>query len=116
MGNTVSWLFGDDDGKRHADLGYRDEAAAVDLKTQCERYRQRAGEAAQRSHDLLAQSQAAWQRGDKKGAKELSDLGKAEKAQVEELNRRAARAIFRENNAHRDDYTIDLHGLFVKVT
>ena len=34
---------------------------------------------------------------------------------MEELNRRAARAIFRENNAHRDEYTIDLHGLFVKV-
>ena len=38
-----------------------------------------------------------------------------QKADVEELNRRAARAIFRENNAHRDEYTIDLHGLFVKV-
>ena len=34
---------------------------------------------------------------------------------MEELNRRAARAIFRENNEHRDDHTIDLHGLFVKV-
>ena len=39
----------------------------------------------------------------------------SQKADVEELNRRAARAIFRENNAHRDEYTIDLHGLFVKV-
>ena len=57
-----------------------------------------------------------WKRGDKKSAKELSDLGKAEKAQVEDLNRRAARAIFRENNQHRDEHTIDLHGLFVKVS
>ena len=60
-------------------------------------------------------SQVAWQRGDKKRAKELSDLKKAEKANVEQYNRLAARAIFRENNAHRDEYTIDLHGLFVKV-
>ena len=35
---------------------------------------------------------------------------------MEDLNRRAARAIFRENNEHRDEHTIDLHGLFVKVS
>ena len=59
MGNTASWLFGSDDGgKCHGDYHYNDEAT-VDLRAQGERYRQRAGEAAKRSHDLLAQSQAS---------------------------------------------------------
>ena len=58
MGNTASWLFGDDGDKRHGDYQYNDEAS-LDLRAQGERYRQRAGEAAKRSRDLLALSQAS---------------------------------------------------------
>ena len=59
MGNTTSWLFGGDDGgKGHGDYHYSDEAS-LDLRAQSERYRQRAGEAAKRSQNLLAQSQAS---------------------------------------------------------
>ena len=56
MGNTVSWLLGDND-KHHAHVDYRHDDEAVDLRAQGERYRQRAGEAKKRSQDLLAQSQ-----------------------------------------------------------
>ena len=35
---------------------------------------------------------------------------------MEDFNRKAQAAIFKENNAHRGDYTIDLHGLYVKVS
>ena len=40
---------------------------------------------------------------------------KAERADMELYNRLAACAIFREYNAHLDEYTIDLHGLFIEV-
>ena len=59
MGNTVSWLIGgdsDDSYRRYQHHEVPDKA--VDLTEQCERYRQRAGEASKRSQDLSAQSQA----------------------------------------------------------
>ena len=54
---------------------------------------------------MVVCSQAAWQRRDRKRAKELSNLKKAERASVELYNGLAACAIFRENNALLDEYT-----------
>ena len=48
---------GDDSGKHPGDYHYDEDS--LDLRAQGERYRQRAGEAAKRSHNLLAQSQAS---------------------------------------------------------
>ena len=47
---------GDHSGKHH---GHYNNEDSLDLRAQGERYRQRAGEAAKRSHNLLAQSQAS---------------------------------------------------------
>ena len=33
---------------------------------------------------------------------------------MEEANKKASNAVFREKNAGRDDHTIDLHGLYVE--
>ena len=56
--STVDSKGGDDRGKHHGDYHYNNEDS-LDLRAQGERYRQRAREAAKRSHDLLAQSQAS---------------------------------------------------------
>lgn len=63
--------------------------------------------------ELLGQSQAAYQRGDKALAKKLSDQGKAEGRLMEECNAAAAEAYFTENNRKHDRFTMDLHGLHV---
>ena len=68
---------------------------------------------AKRRGDLLAQSQAAWQSGDKASAKRFSDEGKAEGAKMDACNRQAADAYFAANNARHGLGEIDLHGLHV---
>ena len=64
----------------HGGVGPPLEEEDADLAAQGERYRRRAEEASKRARDLKAQSQEAWRSGDRKRAKELSDLAKAKKA------------------------------------
>lgn len=71
-----------------------------------------AGVHAKRRGDLLAQSQTAWDKGDKAAAKRLSDEGKAEGAAMERCNAAAAAAYFADNNKNHGPDTIDLHGLY----
>lgn len=74
----------------------------------------RASEHAQKRGELLSQSQAAWNSGDKAAAKVLSEQGKAEGAAMEKANAEAAELYFNDNNKKHDEGTIDLHGLYVE--
>jgi len=60
------------------------------------------------------ESHQAYARGDGAAAKDLSNKGKAHKAEMEKLNGQASDWIFRENNKDSPPDTIDLHGLYVK--
>jgi DNA-nicking Smr family endonuclease len=68
---------------------------------------------AKRRGELLAQSQAAWNAGDKAAAKKLSEEGKAAGAAMDAANARAAEAYFAANNRGKPLTEIDLHGLHV---
>ena len=68
---------------------------------------------AKRRGELLSQSQAAWQAGDKAKAKQLSEEGKREGALMEAANLAACEAYFAGNNSKRGLGEIDLHGLHV---
>ncbi|EEH36184.2 smr domain-containing protein [Paracoccidioides lutzii Pb01] len=72
-------------------------------------------EAAQRS-SCFERSRQAYDNGDGRLAKELSEQGKAHGKKMEEFNKQASEFIFRENNApgRVDSDTIDLHGQFVE--
>ncbi|KAG8991078.1 hypothetical protein FRB90_001471, partial [Tulasnella sp. 427] len=62
------------------------------------------------------ESQEAFRSGDGARAKELSELGKLHRAQMDELNKQASEWIFIENNISRGrpSNEVDLHGLYVK--
>lgn len=76
--------------------------------------RNNARSAGDRAHQLFAQSQEAYQRGDGGEAHRLSEQGKQLMAQKEQLDNQAEEWIFRENNKVSPPGTIDLHGLYVK--
>ncbi|KAG8912062.1 hypothetical protein FRC01_005314, partial [Tulasnella sp. 417] len=59
------------------------------------------------------ESQEAYRSGDGARAKELSNQGKLHKAEMEELNKKAAEWIFLVRNLDRPPHVIDLHGLYV---
>lgn len=75
--------------------------------------RAEASQHAQKRGELLSQSQAAFQRGDKALAKQLSEQGKASGRLMEQCNAAAAELYFADNNRKHDQFTIDLHGLYV---
>ncbi|KDQ21777.1 hypothetical protein BOTBODRAFT_50337 [Botryobasidium botryosum FD-172 SS1] len=70
-----------------------------------------AGDAMGRSFDA---SKQAFQRGDGAMAKQLSEEGKAHRAEMERLHAEAGAWIYGENNKNLPPYTVDLHGLYVK--
>ncbi|KAJ6257950.1 hypothetical protein Dda_7740 [Drechslerella dactyloides] len=67
-----------------------------------------------RRHDLIGESRAAYQNGDKARAHELSQEAKRHEANADAYNKQASEYIFRVNNANQEEDTIDLHGLFVE--
>lgn len=69
---------------------------------------------AKRRDEFFAQSHAAYNNGDGKLAKELSNKGKYEASLMEKANHEAAQLYCKRNNENRTDGMIDLHGLFVK--
>ena len=52
-----------------------------------------------------------WEKGDKAGAKTMSERGKELDAQAKKLHDQAAHAIYLHRNGGRPDNYIDLHGL-----
>jgi len=76
--------------------------------------RQRADKAYDEMRESFAASQRAYDSGDGARAKELSNEGKAHRAEGERAEKVAAEWLFQENNKGRDQDEIDLHGLRVK--
>jgi len=62
----------------------------------------------------FSESKEAYQGGDGAKAKQLSNEGKAHKAEMERLDAEASTWIFRENNQDSRPDELDLHGLYVK--
>eukprot|EP01090_Pellita_catalonica_P001693 TRINITY_DN1144_c0_g2_i1.p1 TRINITY_DN1144_c0_g2~~TRINITY_DN1144_c0_g2_i1.p1 ORF type:complete len:180 (+),score=38.45 TRINITY_DN1144_c0_g2_i1:36-542(+) len=75
------------------------------------KWRQKGNKAATLRNQAYADSQAAYKRGDKALAKELSDKGKQYQKDMEDAHRKAANAIFKSKNSDRGVGEIDLHGL-----
>ncbi|KAG8897547.1 hypothetical protein FRB99_008096 [Tulasnella sp. 403] len=70
-----------------------------------------AGDAMARS---FRESQDAYHTGNKARAKELSNQGKQQQAEMERLNKEASEWIFKQNNLDSGPDEVDLHGLYVK--
>lgn len=81
---------------------------------EAQKLRDKAGEEAKLRGSCFEQSKKEFESGDKAKAKQLSEEGKKHGAQMEQLNKQAADAFFAAHNQGRDDYTIDLHGLYVE--
>lgn len=76
--------------------------------------RNRADQAYKEKQKLSQQSQAAYKKGDKSRAHELSTKAKEKLEEAEGYNIQAAEYVFVANNADSKSYEIDLHGLYVK--
>lgn len=70
---------------------------------------------AKKRDELMAQSKAAYERGDKALAKQLSDQGKQEGVLMQEAKLKAARKVFDANNQGRPVSEMDLHGLQIEA-
>ena len=81
---------------------------------EAQKLRDKAGEEAKLRGTCFDQSKKEFESGDKAKAKQLSEEGKKHGAQMEQYNKQAADAFFAAHNQGRDDYTIDLHGLYVE--
>ena len=75
--------------------------------------RREADELYRQRKELAAQSQEAYRRGDKAGAKVLSNKAKEALHRAEQAQARAAQEVFQKNNGNRSDGMVDLHGLYV---
>ncbi|KZT26762.1 DUF1771-domain-containing protein [Neolentinus lepideus HHB14362 ss-1] len=76
--------------------------------------RDRAREEGAQMAKCFEESKAAYARGDRALAKELSVKGHGHEAEMERLNAQASEWIFFENNKDSQPDEIDLHGLYVK--
>ncbi|THH00153.1 hypothetical protein EW026_g2341 [Hermanssonia centrifuga] len=76
--------------------------------------RTRANEEGDAMSKSFEESHQAYARGDGALAKELSNKGKAHKAEMEKLHREASEWIFTQNNTDSKPGEVDLHGLYVK--
>lgn len=81
---------------------------------EAQKLRDKAGEEAKLRGTCFDQSKKEFESGDKAKAKQLSEEGKKHGALMEQYNKQAADAFFAAHNQGRDDYTIDLHGLYVE--
>lgn len=79
-----------------------------------EELRARAREEARLRGEAFERSKACYARGDHAGAKKWSEEGKRHARRMEDLNSRAAAAVFEANNAARPLDEVDLHGLHVR--
>ncbi|KAI0733101.1 hypothetical protein C8Q72DRAFT_41516 [Fomitopsis betulina] len=76
--------------------------------------RTRAKDEGSKMAQCYEESHTAYASGDRARAKELSNEGKAHKAEMERLNAQASEWIFAKNNEDSEPGEVDLHGLFVK--
>lgn len=90
----------------------RDYNHATD--SQYKKLRDQADDLYKKRNHFSQQSQQAFKSGDKQRAHDLSQQAKHALEQAEDVNRKAAEYVFRENNADSAADEIDLHGLYVK--
>ncbi|KAH9083559.1 hypothetical protein EDB83DRAFT_2212617 [Lactarius deliciosus] len=91
-----------------------DALAVVEDLDFAKKLREKARRSGQEMAEAYSQANSAQRIGDCWGAQEYRQQGDAHKSVMEELDERAARIIFRENNKDRKNgEKIDLHGLFV---
>ncbi|KAI0686849.1 hypothetical protein BC835DRAFT_1420114 [Cytidiella melzeri] len=76
--------------------------------------RKRADAVADEMHKLSRESQEAFQSGNGALAKDLSNQSKAQRAELDRLNKEAHEWLFNENNKDSAPNEVDLHGLGVK--
>ncbi|KZT72165.1 cytoplasmic protein [Daedalea quercina L-15889] len=76
--------------------------------------RARASEEGSKMAQCFEESHTAYASGNGARAKELSNEGKAHKAEMERLNAQASEWIFAKNNEDSAPGEVDLHGLYVK--
>ena len=79
-----------------------------------EYWRQEARQHAQRRNEFYERSQQAYRQNKGAEAKALSLQGKEEARLMEEANRKASEAAFKQHNASSEPDFIDLHGLYVR--
>jgi hypothetical protein len=77
-------------------------------------YRSKSNDFGKRMQEAFEASQNAWKSGDKKKAKEYSDLGYEYRQKMQIYNSKAVKLIVTSNNNGREFDEIDLHGLYVK--
>ncbi|TFY57043.1 hypothetical protein EVJ58_g7271 [Rhodofomes roseus] len=93
----------------HKNLNYENQQ-----DSEYQSLRARAKEEGSKMAQCYEESHTAYASGDGARAKELSNEGKAHKAQMERLNAQASEWIFSKNNEDSAPGEIDLHGLYVK--
>ncbi|KAH9839423.1 uncharacterized protein C8Q71DRAFT_511354 [Rhodofomes roseus] len=93
----------------HKNLNYENQQ-----DSEYQSLRARAKEEGSKMAQCYEESHTAYASGDGARAKELSNEGKAHKAQMERLNAQASEWIFSKNNEDSAPGEVDLHGLYVK--
>ncbi|KAG9239518.1 smr domain-containing protein [Amylocarpus encephaloides] len=90
--------------------------SSQDSEKEYDRLRDLARSEGSKRGSCFDRSREAYQSGDGRRAKQLSEEGKAHGAKMDQYNKQASDFIFRENNApgRVADDTIDLHGQFVE--
>lgn len=88
--------------------------ADQDDETRAEQCRSNAKEYSDKRHALFQQSRNAYNSGDKKQAKELSDQAKEYGTQMNVANRKASELLLKFKNQGRELGELDLHGQFVQ--
>ncbi|KAH9083549.1 hypothetical protein EDB83DRAFT_27151 [Lactarius deliciosus] len=78
-----------------------------------EKLREKARRSGREMTEAYSRAKSAQRMGDRWAAQEHRRRGDAHKSMMEELDKRAAKIIFRENNKDRDDGMVDLHRLYV---
>ncbi|KAI9442246.1 hypothetical protein H4582DRAFT_1809350 [Lactarius indigo] len=78
-----------------------------------EKLREKARHSGREMTEAYTRAKSAQRMGDRWAAQEHRRRGDAHKSVMEELDKRAAKIIFRENNKDRNDGMIDLHRLYV---
>lgn len=97
----------DDDHENTRDINHATDS-------EYKRLRNQADDMYKKRNQLSQQSQQAFKSGDKQRAHDLSQQAKQILEQAEDVNRKAAEYVFRENNSDSAADEIDLHGLYVK--
>jgi DNA-nicking Smr family endonuclease len=94
--------------------GEQQNCTREDFLNAYKQYRSKSNDFGKQMQEAFEASQNAWKSGDKKKAKEYSDLGYECRQKMQMYNSKAVKLIVSSNNNGREFDEIDLHGLYVK--